>query len=124
MNVKVKEVVKYNGHNVRANGSVDISFKAMYGEITNSISVLQMLNNDVTIAAKLAGQKPKKLGMFRVKNVSFDDDGESVLKFNSITDNVEMDNINEFVTMEEFQILLNSEVEEEEEEEEEEEWNE
>ena len=122
MNVKVKEVVKYNGHNVRANGSVDISFKAMYGEITNSISVLQMLNNDVTIAAKLAGQKPKKLGMFRVKNVSFDDDGESVLKFNSITDNVEMDNINEFVTMEEFQILLNSEVEEEEEGEEE--WNE
>lgn len=111
MVVKIKEVVKYDGHSVRANGSVDLGFKAMYSELTNSMQVLQMLNNDVNIIAKFPSSKPIKLGMFRVKNVVFDGDGESKLKFNAITDNVEMDALNSIISNEEFQILMQAEIE-------------
>lgn len=111
MNVKIKEVVKYDGHSVRANGSVDLGFKAMYSEITNSMQVLQALNNDVNIVAKFPGAKAIKLGMFRVKNVVFDGDGESKIKFNAITDNVEMDALNSIISNEEFQIMMTAEIE-------------
>ena len=74
MVVKIKEIVKYNGHSVKANGSFDLNFKAMYSELTNSMQVLQLLNNDVTIVAKPAGSKAIKLGVFRVKNVKFSED--------------------------------------------------
>ena len=116
MVVKIKEVVKYDGHSVRANGSVDLGFKAMYSEITNSMQVLQLLNNDVDIIAKFPGAKPIKLGMFRVKNVVFDGDGESKLKFNAISDNVEMDSLNQLISSEEFQIMMQSDLEIEEDE--------
>lgn len=127
MLVKIKQVVNYSGHNVKTNGSIDLTFKAKYDELTNSMQVLQMLNNDVNITTKIPGvKKPIPLGMFRVKSVNFDGDGESTLKFNSIVDNVEMNNINSIVCKEEFQILLSAdiELEEDEEEESDEEWEE
>lgn len=109
--ISVKEIVKYNGHSLKPNGSVDLSFKAMYEEIVNSIKVLQMLNNDVKIICKLPGVEPFELGIFRVKNVSFDGDGESVLKFNSLDINVELDNLNRIVTSDAFQIRLKAIIE-------------
>lgn len=127
MLVKIKQVVNYSGHNVKTNGSVDLTFKAKYDELTNSMQVLQMLNNDVNITTKIPGiKKPIPLGMFRVKSVNFDGDGESTLKFNSIVDNVEMNNINSIICKEEFQVLLSAdiELEEEEEESDDEEWEE
>lgn len=117
MKIDVKEVVNYKGHSVRANGSVDLSFSSMYDEITNSIKCLQMLNNDVTIVAKLPGDKPIKLGVFRIKSINFDDDGESALKFNSIDTSVELDNLGKIITGEKFQIRISAEIEEEENEE-------
>ena len=47
MNIKVKEVVKYHGHSLSANGSVNLTFKAGYSELTKTIQTFQMLNNDV-----------------------------------------------------------------------------
>lgn len=111
--ISVKEVVNYKGHSVRANGSVDLSFSAMYDELTNSIQCLQMLNNDVTIVAKLPNEKPLNLGMYRVKSIVFDDDGESSLKFNSIDLNVELDNLGKIITSEKFQIKMTTTIEEE-----------
>lgn len=111
--IDVKEVVNYKGHSVKANGSVDLSFSAMYDEITNSMQLLQLLNNDVTIIAKLPGDKPMNLGMFRVKAVIFDGDGESTLKFNSIDTSVEFDNINKMITSEKFQVKMTANIEEE-----------
>ena len=35
-----------------------------------------------------------KLGMFRIKSISIDGDGESTIKFNGLNDYVEMDNLN------------------------------
>lgn len=111
MEITIKEVVNYKGHSVKTNGNLDVSFTAMYDQITKSIEVLQLLNNDVTLTAKLPGAKPVKLGVFNVKNVIFDGDGESTLKFNTLTDYVEMNNINSIITQDSFQLKLESDVE-------------
>ena len=119
MNVKVKEVVKYNGHSLSANGSVNLSFKAMYGELTNTIKTMQMLNNDIIIAAKV-GKKKLKLGMFRIKDIRIGGDGESIIKLNGLNDYVEMDNLNELPLRDsdsqEFPVLMSAEIEKEEDE--------
>lgn len=102
--ITIKEFVKYNGHNVKSNTTVSLNFKAMYSELTKTIQVLQLLNNDVKIEAD-----GKPLGVFRVKNVSVSDDGESTLKFESMADAVEMGNLNSLVTAEnEIKITMES----------------
>lgn len=111
--IKISEFVKYNGHNIKASGAVTLSLKAMYSELTKTIQVLQMLNNDVKLTAKVEGEK-KEIGMFRVKNVIVDDDGESTLKFESISDYVEMNNLNSLVGKDEFKLLMVAKVEDEE----------
>ena len=116
--IKVKEVVKYAGHSLSANGSVNFTLKASYSELTNTIQMMQMLNNDVVIKAKLPGGKPMKLGMFRIKQITIDDDGESTLKFNGLNDYIEMDNLNVLPLNsdenKEFVIVAEAEIENEE----------
>lgn len=115
MIVKIKEVVTYHGHSLSANGSVNFTLKAAYSELPNSIQMMQMLNNDVNIKAKLPGSAPMKLGMFRIKQIVVDGDGESVLKFNGLNDYIEMDNLNLLPLNKddnkEFQILAEAEIE-------------
>lgn len=116
--IKVREIVKYGGHSLSANGSVNFTLKASYSELTNSIKLMQMLNNDVSIKAKVPGGKAMKLGIFRVKQIIIDGDGESVLKFNGLNDYIEMDNLNLLPLNtdenKEFAVLMEAEVEEEE----------
>ena len=118
MIVKVKEVVKYGGHSLSANGSVNFTLKASYSELTNTINMMQMLNNDVIIKAKLPASKPMKLGMFRIKQIVIDGDGESILKFNGLNDYIEMDNLNLLPLNnddnKEFIVMMEAEVEMEE----------
>ena len=113
--LKVMQVVTYGGHSLSSNGSVSLTLKAGYSELTKTIQVLQMLNEDVAVKAKLAGQKPMKLGSFKIKDIKIDGDGESVLKFAGISDYVEMDNLNLLPLANEenklFQILLECETE-------------
>lgn len=120
MIVKVREVVKYNGHSLSANGSVNFTLKASYSELPNTIQMMQMLNNDVTIKAKLPAGKPMRLGMFRIKQIVIDGDGESTLKFNGLNDYIEMDNLNLLPLnnddSKEFVIMMEAEIETEEEE--------
>jgi hypothetical protein len=109
--IKIREVVSYNGHNVKSNGIVNLNLKAMYSELVNTIQVLQLLNNDVKISV-VEGKSENSLGMFRVKNVSVSDDGESVLKFETLAEAAEMDKINSLVGKEtEFIINMFAEVE-------------
>ena len=123
--VKVKEVVKYAGHSLSANGSVNFTLKASYSELTNTIKMMQMLNNDVNIKAKLPAGKPMKLGSFRIKQIIIDGDGESILKFNGLNDYIEMDNLNLLPLNnddnKEFVIMMEAEIENEDEEKEDEE---
>lgn len=121
MTIKVREVVKYGGHSLSANGSVNFTLKAAYSELANSIKLMQLLNNDVVIKAKIPGVGPKKLGIFRIKQIIVDGDGESTIKFNSLNDYIEMDNLNMLPLNDsdtkEFVVMMESEVEEENEEE-------
>jgi len=112
---KVKEIVEYAGHTLSANGNVNFTLKASYSELTNTIQLMQMLNNDVGIKARLPGGKPMKLGSFRIKQIVIDGDGESKIKFNSLNDYVEMDNLNVLpnngADIKEFMVLLETEIE-------------
>ena len=120
MTIKVKEVVKYGGHSLSANGSVNFTLKASYSELTKTIQLMQMLNNDVNIKAKLPAGKPMKLGMFRIKQIVIDGDGEFTLKFNGLNDYIEMDNLNLLPLNsdenKEFVVMIEAEIEVEEEE--------
>lgn len=118
-NIKVKEVVVYGGHSMSANGSVNLTLKAQYSELPNSIRMMQLLNNDVDIKAKAPGNKAMRLGVFRVKQIVVDGDGESVLKFNGLSDCIEMDNLNVLPLNtddnKEFVVLMMANIEDEEE---------
>ena len=116
---KVKAVVVNGGYNVSANGSVNIKFIAGYSELVNTIKLQQMLNNDVTIKARIPSPNGKpqvlKLGVFRIKNTMIDGDGESKIQFNGLADYVEMDNLNILPLasneVKEFSILMEAELE-------------
>lgn len=116
--IKVKEVVQYAGHSLRANGSVNLTVKAMYSELTNSIQMMQMLNNDVDLKVRIANEKPFRLGFFRIREIKVDGDGESVIKFNGISDNIEMDHLNNLplndADTKQFTILATADVDTEE----------
>ena len=117
INVRVKEVVRYGDHSLSANGSVNFTLKAGYSELPNSIKLMQLLNNDVYIKAKIPGERPMKLGEFRVKQIVIDGDGESVLKFNGLNDYIEMDNLNLLPMndsdVKEFVVMMEADIEEE-----------
>ena len=118
--VKVQEVVRYGGHNLAANGAVTLVLTASYSELVNTVQVLQMLNNDVDIKAKLPGKKAMRLGLFRVNHIDVNDDGTSRIKFRGISDYIEMDNLNSLPKKDEdvpdFKVLFEADVEEEDEE--------
>lgn len=122
MIIKVKQVVKYDGHSLSSNGSVNFKLRASYSELVNSIQLMQLLNNDVTIKVKIPGSKVMKLGIFRIKQIVIDGDGESKITFNGLNDFIEMDNLNllplkNSEETNEFQVLYESNVEDEENEE-------
>lgn len=117
MKIKVKEVVTYGGHSISANGAVNLMLKAPYSELVNTINVMPMLNNDVNIQAKFPQMAAMKLGSFRVKQLIIDDDGESTLKFNGITEYVEVDELNKLAMNDgktnAFTVLMSAEIESE-----------
>lgn len=118
MNIKVKAIVVNGGYNVKANGSVNITFIAGYSELTNMIQVQQLLNNDVNVKARVPRLDGKaeilKLGMFRVQQTVIDHDGETKLKLNGLDEQIEMDNLHKLPVnngdISEFNILLEADV--------------
>ena len=112
--IKVKQVVSYGGHNITANGLVNLTLKADYSELVNTIQITQLINNNVTIAAKLNG-KVQNLGIFRVKTIGISGDGTSKIKFVGDTNYVETDLINSVPLntddIKEFRVLYRADVE-------------
>lgn len=112
--IKVTVFCTYNGHAIGNNGNVNLMLKSRYSELTSYIQLIQMLNNDVKISAKQGGKNPFGLGVWRIKDIKVDHDGEGQLKFNSMTDFVEVNNLNNLVLCEkgeEIQITFNSDIE-------------
>ena len=98
--IDFKMVAKYNGHNVKQSGAVDVNFIAAYDELPNTVQLLQLLSNDIKIAIKKPDEKAFKLGTFRLQNLSYDHDGAAKIRFNSVADFVEVDNLNRLIPME------------------------
>lgn len=114
--IKIVEIVKYNGHSQSSRGLIKVSFIAAYSELVKTVEALQLLSETVTLAVKLAGKKPFRLGQFMVNNVLVDGDGESKISFNGNCDNVELDNISELPLrnddVPEFKLMMTAEIEE------------
>ena len=115
--IEVKAVASYKGHTIKENGNITLSLKLRYDELVNTIQMMQLLNNDVNLMVKLPEAKAMKIGSFRINGFSIDGDGESSVKLVSMIDFVEMDNINNMVTKDVFNIRMLSDVEEEDEDE-------
>lgn len=115
MKAKVMAVAQYKGHSLSENGSVNLSLKFKYDQLVNVIQLTQMFSNDVIATVKMPGASSLKLGMFRIKNITIDGDGESTVKLNGLNDYIEVDNLNNIVTKELFQVRFVAEIESEEE---------
>ena len=111
MKVKTMAVAQNKGHSLNENGSVNLSLKFKYDQLVNVIQLTQMFSNDIKIAVQLPGVDPLKLGMFRLKNITIDGDGESTVKFNGLNDYIEVDNLNNIVTKELFKAKFVADVE-------------
>lgn len=70
-----------------------------------SINLLQGLNSDITIHARLSGRKAVNLGLFIIGAVNFDKDGNATVQFKSMVENVNMDNISEIISFDPEDIL-------------------
>ncbi len=113
--IKIKHIVSYAGHSITANGKVTFTLKAMYANLTNTIQLMQLLNYDLDIKARI-NKQVVLLGVFKIDKIIIDGDGESKIKFIGISDYIELDNLNNLPLQNEneseFQILLEGELEE------------
>lgn len=91
--IKQKGIATFNGLNVGTNKTVTVKFKLRYDEILTSVELLQGLNSDITVQAKTVNSKPLNLGIFTIGSMNFDKDGNALITFKSLLDNVNLENI-------------------------------
>jgi acetylglutamate kinase len=103
--ISTKLVVQYEGHNFKKDGSLDLNFKADYSEIVNVMSLFRMLNQNITIQAKIGREKPEALGVFSIKAINVDRDGESKIRFTSEVVNINPDKLTDLMTPETLIVL-------------------
>lgn len=92
--VKFKITGVYKGHSVKQNGIVELNLGFRYSELHLSVLNTQLLNENVSLYAKIDG-KVEQLGIFMIKNISIDHDGNSTIKYGSTIDNAETNKIND-----------------------------
>ena len=101
--LKQKGVAIFDGMTIGKNKTVQLKFKMRYDEILTSVELLQGLNADITIHAKLPGGVVN-LGIFTIGSVNFDKDGNATIPFKSLVENVNLDNICSLVDEEYVQL--------------------
>lgn len=104
--VKLKGVSKYAGLNVSSSKVVTLTMVMGYEEIITSVKLLQGLNTDITVLAKVGIRKPVSLGIFTVNGVNFDRDGNAKISLKSMVDNVELNNIVKLIDNEDIIQLM------------------
>lgn len=109
--LKQKGVATFQGFTVGATGQVTIKFKFRYDEVVTSVNLLQGLNNDITVIAKVPDKKSMNLGMFTIGGINFDKDGNAVIPFKSLVDSVNMENICAIVDAEYVQLMFKAIIE-------------
>lgn len=109
--MKKKGIASFQGLTIGKNGTVQLKFKFKYDEMLTSVELLQGLNNDITVYAKLPNRNPMELGVFTIGSINFDRDGNAMMPLKSMTDNVNLANIcslaDEEVVQLRFRALLN-----------------
>lgn len=108
--IKIKTVARYGGHQVKANKSVDIAFKFDYSELSKYIQLIQMLNENIAIKIKQLDKPSEMIGIFMVKSINIDHDGESTIKFNSMTDQSEVQLFHGLAGDEPFKIMFEADI--------------
>ena len=92
--IKFKIPGTYKGHSVKQNGVVELNLGFKYSELHLSVLNTQLLNENISLFAKLDGSV-ESLGVFMIKNIGIDHDGNSTIKYGSTMDNAESNTINE-----------------------------
>lgn len=113
--LKIKIKMNYGGHSVNNSGIVNLNLSCSYEELTNVIQLFQLINTDVTLLIKQEG-KTNKLGVFTIKNISVNNNGESKIKLSSLVDAVNLSYISDIIDKELVKVCFASEIEVEEEE--------
>ena len=101
---KQKGIAEFQGLSIGKNTTVQVKFKLRYDELLTSVNLLQGLNSDITVHAKCGTGKAMNLGIFTIGAVNFDKDGNAMIPFKSLTDNVNLDNICSLVDEEFIQL--------------------
>lgn len=101
---KQKGIAEFQGMSIGKNKTVQVKFKLRYDELLTSVNLLQGLNSDITVHAKCGTGKAMNLGIFTIGAVNFDKDGNAMIPFKSLTDNVNLDNICSLVEEEFIQL--------------------
>lgn len=101
---KQKGIAEFQGLSIGKNKTVQVKFKLRYDELLTSVNLLQGLNSDITVHAKCVTGKAMNLGIFTIGAVNFDKDGNAMIPFKSLTDNVNLDNICSLVDEEFIQL--------------------
>ena len=92
--VVVEQVVTSGGYSISAAGVTMVTFKCKYGELVNTVQMLQLLNNDIDIFATVPGEKEKAVGhYFRLKQIVIDGDGEQTIKLQGVSEFTEVDTL-------------------------------
>jgi hypothetical protein len=100
-----KGVAVFNGMTVSPQKVITLKFKLRYDEVVTSVNLLQGLNTDITVHAKIGTGKAVNLGMFTIGGISFDRDGNAVIPFKSMVDNVNMDSIQEVLSADKEELI-------------------
>lgn len=91
--LKQQGIASFEGLSIGKNKTIQVKFKLRYDEILTSVELLQGLNNDITLHAKVPDKKPMNLGIFTIEAINFDKDGNAIIPFKSLTDNVNVESI-------------------------------
>lgn len=125
--LKQKGIATFEGLTISKSRTVILKVKLRYDEVITSINLLQGLNSDITVHAKVPDRKAMNLGIFTIGAVNFDKDGNATIPFKSMVQNVNLDNIcsltdEDYIQLRFMAVLELPQNEEEQEEEEKEEW--
>lgn len=113
MKVTINQHVEYKGHNVKQSGAVTLTLLASYDSITESMRLLQLLNEDIGVKVKMPDKNPIFVGTFMINGVNFAKDGKSTIKLASINTAVNTESLMEMVENGRFRIQYSGNVEEE-----------
>ena len=114
--IDIEQVVTSGGYSINANGIAMVTFKSKYGELVNTVNMLQLLNNDVDVVAKVPGEKERAVGKyFRIKQIIVDGDGEQTVKLQGVSEFVDVESLASLpfknAEVPEFRVHLTSSIE-------------